>query len=152
MLAFLVFVLGTLAHGFKSFSGYRRIRDRYELNMTRSLYYQYLASNAGVLFRLIDEGEEQELREMILAYFLLWHEADEEGWTDVKLDQQAEEKLKQISQIDIDFEVSDALAKLRRFELAKTTAGDRWTAVSMEDAIRNARQSARRALEHDFTV
>ncbi len=152
MLAFLVFVLGTLAHGFKSFSGYRRIRDRYELNMTRSLYYQHLASNAGVLFRLIDEGEEQELREMIVAYFLLWREADDEGWTDVKLDQKAEEKLKLISQIDIDFEVSDALAKLRRFGLAKTTAGDRWTAVRMEDAIRNARQSARRALEHDFTV
>ena len=44
-------------------------KRRYMLNMTQSLYYQNLDNNAGVLLRLLEEGEQQEACEAILAYF-----------------------------------------------------------------------------------
>ena len=40
-----------------------------------------LDDNAGVLFRLLDEAEEQEAREAMLAYFFLWRHAQAEGWS-----------------------------------------------------------------------
>src|SRR5437868_3174186 len=53
---------------------------------TRSLYFQTLDSNAGVLMRLLDEAEEQECRETLLAYFCLWKYAPAQGWTAAHLD------------------------------------------------------------------
>lgn len=78
-LIFLGFVGGTAGYGVKSFLGYLRTKDKYQLNLTRSLYYQNLDNNAGVLFRLLHEAEEQELREAILAYALLRRRAGDEG-------------------------------------------------------------------------
>ncbi|MEX0819715.1 MAG: TMEM143 family protein, partial [Pirellulaceae bacterium] len=71
VLAFLGFVGGTAGYGVKSFLGYLRTKDKYQLNLTRNLYYQNLDNNAGVMFRILDEAEEQECREVILAYALL---------------------------------------------------------------------------------
>src|SRR5262249_39056932 len=64
-----------LGYGYKSFYGYQTTKQRYSLNLTQSLYYQNLDNNAGVLFRLLDEAEEQECREAILAYYYLWRYA-----------------------------------------------------------------------------
>ena len=36
---------------------------QYQLNLTQSLYYQNIDNNAGALFRLLNEAEEQEFRE-----------------------------------------------------------------------------------------
>src|SRR6185436_10749928 len=66
-------VLGvTCGYGIRSFYGYLQTKQKYQLNLTESLYYQNLDNNAGVLSRLLDEAEEQENREAILAYFFLW--------------------------------------------------------------------------------
>ena len=79
ILAFLGLVGGTLGYGLKSFLGYLRAKDKYQLHLTRSLYYQNLDNNGGVLFRLLDEVEEQDFREAALAYFLLWRKAGTSG-------------------------------------------------------------------------
>ena len=42
---------------------YPYTRDKYRLCLTRNLYYQNLDNNAGVLFRILEEAEEQELRQ-----------------------------------------------------------------------------------------
>ncbi|HQU45462.1 MAG TPA: TMEM143 family protein [Pirellulales bacterium] len=75
LLTYLGLIVGTLGYGIKSFFGYLRTQQKYQLSLTRSLYYQNLDNNAGVLFRLFDEAEEQECREAILAYFFLWRES-----------------------------------------------------------------------------
>jgi hypothetical protein len=108
----LTLIGGTIGYGVKSYQGYLNTRQKYQLNLTQSLYYQNLDNNAGVLFRLLDEAEEQECREALLAYFLLWRGAGSDGWDQATLDHAAETWLKEKFGLDVDFEVDDALAKL----------------------------------------
>ena len=65
----------------RSFRGYLQTKERYQLSLTESLYYKNLDNNAGVLMRLIDEAEEQENREALLAYYFLRHDVAPTGLT-----------------------------------------------------------------------
>jgi hypothetical protein len=62
----------------RSVLGYLQTKDKYRLVLTRRLYYQNLDNNAGVFFRVLDEAEEQEFREAILAYAA--RSASAAGW------------------------------------------------------------------------
>jgi hypothetical protein len=126
---------GTLGYGVKSFFGYLRTQQKYQLNLTRSLYYQNLENNAGVVFRLLDEAEEQECREAFLAYYFLWRYAGAVGWTSSQLDAEIEAYLNREIGIDVDFEVADGLAKLERLSLVEATSEGRWRAISIERAL-----------------
>jgi hypothetical protein len=132
-LAFIVLVGGTLGYGVKSFFGYLRTKDKYQLHLTRHLYYQNLGNNKGVLFRMINDAEEQEFREALIAYFLLWQEGGEEGWTKEQLDGRAESWLREVAGIEVDFEDEDSLNKLSRLGLA-TVEHHRWQVVPLDQA------------------
>lgn len=132
MLTYLGLIAATLGYGVKSFFGYLRTQQKYQLSLTRSLYYQNLDNNAGVLFRLLDEAEEQECREAILAYFFLWHTA-QEGWSSERLDAEIEAFLARETGAAIDFEVGDALEKLKRLGLVE--GDDLLLAVPIELAL-----------------
>ncbi|HEX4128994.1 MAG TPA: TMEM143 family protein [Pirellulales bacterium] len=129
-------VLGvTLGYGVKSFFGYLQTKQKYQLNLTESLYYQNLDNNAGVLCRLLDEAEEQENREAVLAYYFLWRQPEGRGRTADELDRQIEHFLHQALGRPIDFEVSDALDKLLRMGLARQASGGTFHAVPLADAL-----------------
>ena len=133
LLGFLGLIGGAIGYGIKSFFGYLRTKDKYTLTLTRSLYYQNLDNNAGVLFRLLDEAEEQEFREAVLAWSLL-HRNGSRGATEQELDQHAEGWLRERCSLTVDFEVGDALGKLERMNLAHRSA-NRWHAVSLPAAL-----------------
>ena len=135
LLGFLGLVGGTIGYGVKSFLGFLRTKDKYHLNLTRSLYYCNLDNNAGVLCRLLDEAEEQELRETVLAWFLLWQYAPQRGWTQDELDERAEAWLAEHAGLDVDFEVDDAAAKLLRLGLAAEDDHGRLHATGIDDAL-----------------
>lgn len=126
---------GTIGYGVKSFFGYLRTKDKYQLSVTRHLYYQNLDNNAGVFFRILNEAEEQEFREAIVAYFLLWQEADSQGWCKSKLDKRAEALIKEMIDVDVDFEDEDALGKLERLGLAQCDKDGHWTAIGVDEAL-----------------
>jgi hypothetical protein len=128
-LAFLGLLGGTVGYGLRSFHTHVRTVQRYQLNLTRSLYYQNLDNNAGVLHRLVDEAEEQELREAVLAWYMLWREAGPEGLSHAELDGRIEGFLARLIHREIDFEVDDALRKLERL------AGGRVRAVGLAVAL-----------------
>ena len=133
--AVISFIGATFGYGLKSLFGYFETKKKYQLNLTRSLYYQNLDNNAGVLFRILDEAEEQEFREAILAYFLLWRCGNASGWTESELDRQAEAFVKQMTEFDVDFEVHDAIGKLQRLGLIQSVGAKRWVAVPVDTAI-----------------
>ncbi|MEZ6112595.1 MAG: TMEM143 family protein [Pirellulaceae bacterium] len=135
LLAFLGLVGGTLGYGLKSFFGYLHTKDKYHLNLTRSLYYQNLDNNAGVIFRILDEAELQEFAETLLAYAILWRCDRPEGLTPDELDRRAETLLLRTVQDDVDFDLHDALRKLLAFGLVRR-AGNRLVAVPMNEAAR----------------
>ncbi len=133
--AFLSLLGGTVGYGLRSFHTHVRTVQRYQLNLTRSLYYQNLDNNAGVLHRLVDEAEEQELREAVLAWFFLWREAGTQGWTSEELDRRIQEFLARLIHREIDFEVGDALRKLERLRLVEQLDGGRVRAVDLSAAL-----------------
>ncbi len=125
---------GALGYGYQSYYGYQQLKQRYHLTLTESLYYQNLDSNAGVLTRLLDEAEEQEAREAILAYYFLWRRAGEPGWTGPELDDCVETYLEANAGLKVDFEIGDALNKLERMHVVRKS-GDRYGAVPIEKAL-----------------
>jgi Protein of unknown function (DUF3754) len=112
---------GAIGYGTRSYFSYVGTKQRYNLNLREVLYFQNLDTNAGVLLRIIDEAEEQECREAILAYYLLWRRAGEPGWTSRELEDAAEDCLDQQCGLKVAFEIGDAIAKLERLRLVEKT-------------------------------
>lgn len=126
---------GTLGYGVRSVYGYMNTRQKYQLNLTQSLYFQNIDNNAGVIHRLVNEAEEQDIREALLAYFFLWQSTAPAGSTAAELDGAIETFLASEIQQPVDFEVADALEKLERWELANRDEQQRWRALPVEQAI-----------------
>jgi hypothetical protein len=138
MFGFLILLVGTIGYGVKAFFGYLNTKDKYQLNLTRSLYFQNLDNNSGVFFRLLDEAEEQEFREAVLAWWLLWRRAgsgDDGGWSAQQIDRAAEKLLRDRCNLKVDFEIEDALDKLRRLNLIEPLPGGKWRAISISAAL-----------------
>jgi hypothetical protein len=133
-LAFWGLAGGALGYGYRSYYGYQQTRLRYRYTLTQSLYYQNLDNNAGVLHRLMDEAEEQECREALLAYFFLWRQAGERGMTSAALDDHIEAYLERHAGLKVDFEIGDALAKLEKLRVVEK-AGDRYQARPLGRAL-----------------
>lgn len=126
---------GTLGYGWRTYSSYNFTKNQYSLQLTRSLYYQNLDNNAGVLFRILDAAEEQECREALLAYFFLWRQAGEEGWTPAQLDDAIEAHLEKEAGLKVDFEIGDAMAKLIRLGLVAERPEGRHAALPIAAAL-----------------
>jgi hypothetical protein len=74
-----------------------------------------------VLTRLVDEAEEDECKEALLAYFFLLRTP--EGVSSAQLDGAVERWLEQRFKINVDFEVSDGIAKLVNLGLVREQDG-----------------------------
>jgi hypothetical protein len=134
LVAFCGLVSGAIGYGIRSFYSYLHTREKYQLSLTRQLYFQNMDNNAGVLFHLINEAEEQEFREVVLAWWLLWR-GGQAGGRAQQIDAAAERWLSERCGLDVDFEIGDALAKLRRLGLASKSPAGRWHAVGIEQAL-----------------
>jgi hypothetical protein len=131
---FLGLAIGLFGYGYKQYAGYQSTRNIYHLRLNQSLYYQTIGNNLGVLFHLLDEAEEQECREALLAYYYLWRNAGTNGWRAPDLDDYVEMDLERLAKLKVDFEIGDALAKLERLQLV-TKNGDAYVAVPIERAL-----------------
>jgi hypothetical protein len=113
---------GAISYGSKSYWNYLSMRQRYHLNLTQVLYFQNLDTNTGVLHRVLDEAQEQECRESLLAYFLLWLRAPAEGMPRQALRDAVHTFLTQRAELHVEFEIDDALADLEKMGLLEKTA------------------------------
>ncbi len=127
-------VSALFGYGYKQYAGYQSTRNVFHLRLNQSLYYQTIGNNLGVLFHLMDEAEEQECREALLAYYYLWRYAGSEGWRAPDLDDYVEMDLERLAQLKVDFEIGDALAKLERLRLV-AKRDDRYVAIPVERAL-----------------
>jgi hypothetical protein len=125
---------GSIGYGYKSFYGYLHLRQRYHLTLTRSLYFQNLDSNAGVLSRLLEEAETQECLATLLSYWCLWRFAESSGWTAEELDTAMELYLDRSADLTVQCEAGAALRRLRSLHLIEEAA-DRFRAVPLSQAI-----------------
>ncbi|MCP4074827.1 MAG: DUF3754 domain-containing protein [Gammaproteobacteria bacterium] len=91
-------------------------KTRYLATLAQNLYFHNLDNNTGAITYMVDLARQEEIKEVILAYALLnltsinnQHDLDTacEHWFEKNFNQQ------------IDFDVSDAVDKLKRFKILK---------------------------------
>jgi hypothetical protein len=125
---------GAVSYGTKSYFSYLTTRQRYNLNLTQVLYFQNLDTNAGVLFRILDEAHEQECRELLLTYFCIWRHAGEPGLTGAALLEIIQRLLADQVELKVSVDIADALAKLEKQGLIERVE-DRYRALPIRAAI-----------------
>ncbi|GMR02169.1 MAG: hypothetical protein BMS9Abin20_0497 [Acidimicrobiia bacterium] len=114
---------GVIALGGFLFRQWAKLKNRrveYLKTLTEALYFRTLGAGPGVLHTLLSSAEQQEVVEVLLGYrFLL---ASPDGLNATELDARVETWLADAGQGDIDFEVDDSIAKLRRLEVIEGDA------------------------------
>ena len=116
---------------FKEWSKFKNRKIKFMKALSDNLYFKNLDNNAGVFHTLIDAAEEEDIKEALLAYtFLL---KSKNGLSAHALDEQIETWFKSKYQCELDFEISDALEKLKRMHLV-TCTNTLYNAVNLERA------------------
>jgi hypothetical protein len=111
---------------------YQRQSLKYQKELTDNFYFRNINNNAGIFDYIIGAAEEQECKEAFLAYYFL-HSADD--WpTQATLDRRIEGWLKATFDVDVDFEVDDALAKLDRLGVLRRD-GDRLSVPPPDETL-----------------
>ena len=122
--ALIALLLGTGALGsfvYRQFSNFKHRKLLFMQTLTENLYFKNLDNNAGVFHRLIDDAEEEECKEAMLAYLFLWRHQDQATNSD-ELDRMIERWFREHWQCELDFEVDDALRKLRQLSLVEVNS------------------------------
>lgn len=136
VLGWIILIGASAGYIVKSVLSYFRTKTKYQFGLTKSLYLKNLDNNSSVIYRILNEAEEQELSEAILAYTFLWkqQESNRDGMLEKELDEVVEQFLMDETGVDVDFEVHDALGKLSRLGLAQVNSAGKWK-------VRNIRQA-----------
>ncbi|MBB3167493.1 TMEM143 family protein [Simiduia aestuariiviva] len=125
--------LGALgAYLWKQFSNFKNRKLRFMQQLTQNLYFKNLDNNAGVIFRLLNDAEEEECKEAILAYYFLL--VSPKPLTRQELDSRIELWMAEKWDCTIDFEIDDALDKLVRLGLVEIQ-DDQYSALPLQPAM-----------------
>lgn len=120
----------------KTLRGYRKTREDYLDKVSRDLYFKSIANNSGVIHSVIDLAEEQELKEMLMAYvFMFRHTKNgpEVPFLTVKqLDHAVQTWIQAQQAVEVDFEIDDALEKLDRLGVLRREVGRQGPFVAEE--------------------
>ncbi len=116
---------------FKEWSKFKNRKIKFMKALSDNLYFKNLDNNAGVFHTLIDAAEEEDFKEVVLAYSFLLN--SQTGLSAQALDAQIEHWFKANYQCELDFEISDALAKLERMQLI-VLKNDAYHAITLEKA------------------
>jgi hypothetical protein len=125
--------LGILgAYLFRQYNNFVNKKIKYSKMLSDSLYFKNLGNNSGAFYSLLNSSEEEVLKETILAYSFL--NRSENSLTEEELDYQIESWFKTKHNTDLDFDVKDALQKLKNTGLASETNG-KWSVIPLDKAL-----------------
>lgn len=117
----------------KQFVNFKNRKLTFMQTLTQSLYFKNLDNNSGVFHRLLDDAEEEECKEAMLAYYFLT--AMPNITNAAALDEAIEAWFSTRWQSNVDFEIDDALRKLIELGLVEQK-GDVLLAVDLPLACR----------------
>ncbi len=119
------------AYVFQRWESFKRKKLEFLQQLSENLYFRNLDNNEGVLTRLVDEAEEEECKEALIAYsFLRWEGPLDQESLDRKIERWFETRHATV----VDFEVDDALGKLERLGLVEKH-GEQLAAAPLHQAI-----------------
>lgn len=111
-------------------------RDRYRMQLAQSLYFQNLANNQGALALIVDDAEEEDVKEEALLYTHLLRTPTHGTQLD-NLRTVINEFLNEKFGIDISFDIRDALDRLRAQGLVQDSPAGELRAMPLRDASRH---------------
>jgi hypothetical protein len=117
---------------FRQYSSFVNKKIRFSKMLSDSLYFKNLGNNSGAFYSLLNSSEEEELKETILAYAFL--NRSRTPLTAEELDYQIESWFKTKLNTDLDFDVTDALFKLKNTGLGIETNG-KWEVIPSDKAL-----------------
>lgn len=117
---------------FRQYSSFVNKKIKYSKMLSDSLYFKNLGNNSGAFYSLLNSSEEEELKETILAYAFL--NRSKQPLTAEELDNQIEMWFKTKLNTTLDFDVQDALFKLKNIGLGIETNG-KWQVLPLEKAL-----------------
>lgn len=125
--------LGILAaYLFRQYNNFVNKRIKYSKTLSDSLYFKNIGNNSGAFYSLLNASEEEVLKETLLAYAFLIR--SETPLTAVELDHQIESWFQTKLNTDLDFDVKDALLKLKNIGLGVETNG-KWKVIPLHKAL-----------------
>ena len=126
-------LLALIGYLVRSVMNHLNAKNRYMLNLTRSLYYQKLDSNAGVAVRLLDEAETQRHREVVLAYYAILSAG--EAISPRRLRRRVERMVREMIDLEVAFRDSDAVDRLETWGLIRRRDDGKLQTYPPEEAI-----------------
>ncbi|MBF4494641.1 DUF3754 domain-containing protein [Flavobacterium sp. JLP] len=117
---------------FRQYNNFVNKKIKYSKILSDSLYFKNLGNNSGAFYSLLNSSEEEVLKETILAYTFLYK--SEKPLTAVELDDQIESWFSTKLNTDLDFDVKDALQKLKNIGLGIETNG-KWEVIPLNQAL-----------------
>jgi Protein of unknown function (DUF3754) len=104
----------------------------HQKQLTDNVYYRNVNNNSGIFTYLIGEAEDQDWKEVLLAYYGLLTEAGPVA--SAELDARIEGLLARALGVSADFEIDHALSRLRGYDLVIETDGG-LVAAPLSDAL-----------------
>ncbi|KAJ3678214.1 hypothetical protein LUZ60_002017 [Juncus effusus] len=115
----------------KIYFSFKENMETYRNLMTQSMYDKQLDSGKGTLLHLCDDVIQQEVKEVILSYFLLMKKGEA---TKEDLDKRCEDFIKEELNKQCDFDVDDAVAKLDKLGIVRRDSVGRLSCMPLKDA------------------
>ncbi|KAL2939525.1 Ketol-acid reductoisomerase (NADP(+)) [Bienertia sinuspersici] len=128
VIAVLSTVVGYIA---KTYFAFQQNLAVYQNLVTQSMYDKQLDSGKGTLLHLCDDVIQQEVKEVILSFFILMEQGKS---TREDLDNHCEELIKEEFGETCDFDVDDALQKLEKLGIITRDSIGRYFTVSLKRA------------------
>ncbi|MCC0177919.1 DUF3754 domain-containing protein [Waterburya agarophytonicola K14] len=108
----LIITMGGFA--FKQYTNYKNKQIKFQKSVTETLFYRNIANNTGVFKYIIDAAEEEECKEIILAYYHLL--TSKKPLTPSQLDDRIEAWMEDNFDIKIDFDIEKPLGNLEEIK------------------------------------
>ncbi len=125
--------LGILSvYCFRQYNNFVNKKIRYSKILSDSLYFKNLGNNSGAFYSLLNSSEEEVLKETILAYAFL--NRSTHPLTAEELDTQIESWFESELKTELDFDVNDALLKLKNIGLGIEING-KWSVIPLNEAL-----------------
>ena len=117
----------------QSYSAINAAKMRYSGLMAKELIAKSANSQRGMLMHLLESMEDQECKEMMLAFIILTIRG--KSMTLKEIDIECEQFLKNVFGVDVDFDIEGSMIKLLREGLVEQRAGVLYAATPLKTAL-----------------
>ncbi|CAN1826988.1 hypothetical protein LINPERHAP1_LOCUS31778 [Linum perenne] len=128
-----IFAILTSVVGYcvKTYFSFQSNLVAYQSLITQSVYDKQLDSGVGTLLHLCDEVIQQEVKEVIISFFILMEQGDA---TRQELDRRCEDLIKEEFDENCNFDIDDAVQKLEKLGIVSKDENEKYSCAGLQEA------------------